>query len=315
MKHTILGFAAAAALIIHASAAGDGWQTDYEAAKKLAADEKKDLLIDFTGSDWCGWCIRLQKEVFSQDDFKKAAKDQFVLLEVDFPQDETKLPEATRQQNKKLGEQYQVEGYPTILLCDAKGAPYASTGYEKGGAAAYVKHLENLKSQKAKRDEAFAKASQASGVEKAKGLIAALEAMELSPGTISSFYGDVVKQIQEADPKDETGFTKKANSKKKLEQLETELQGFAEKEQWDKLLEKIDATLKEGGLDEEMTLNLEMGRAGVFAQMNRIDDALKAIDEVKAKYPNHPAMEQIDSCRKQIESLKSSPAPENAPAE
>ena len=84
--------------------------------KKQAAESNKDLLIDFTGSDWCGWCIKLHKEVFSQDAFKEGVKDKFVLVEIDFPKDKSKLSEETQKQNEELGEKYAVQGYPTILL-------------------------------------------------------------------------------------------------------------------------------------------------------------------------------------------------------
>ena len=61
-------------------ASGDGWMTDFEAAKEKAKKEGKDLLIDFTGSDWCGWCIKLSKEVFEQEAFKKEAPQSFILV-------------------------------------------------------------------------------------------------------------------------------------------------------------------------------------------------------------------------------------------
>ena len=78
-----------------AFAGGEGWTSDFEAAKKQAAEQKKDLLIDFTGSDWCGWCIKLNDEVFQKDAFKAGVKDKFVPVEIDFPQDEKKISEAT----------------------------------------------------------------------------------------------------------------------------------------------------------------------------------------------------------------------------
>ena len=77
--------------------AAEGWEVDFEAAKAKAAKEKKLLLVDFTGSDWCGWCIRLQDEVFLKDGFKSYAKDKFILVELDYPQ--------KKQQDPKIKEQ------------------------------------------------------------------------------------------------------------------------------------------------------------------------------------------------------------------
>ena len=120
------------------------WGTDWEAAKAQAQKEKKPILINFTGTDWCGWCIRLDKEVFSKEDFKKYAKEHLVLMEVDFPRKKEQSAEL-KAQNKKLDKEYKVEGYPTIYLLDSKGEKISGDiGYREGGAAEYVKHLKSL---------------------------------------------------------------------------------------------------------------------------------------------------------------------------
>lgn len=122
----------------------EGWLTDFEAAKKQAAAEKKDILVDFTGSDWCGWCIRLDKEVFSTDAFK-AQKD-FVLVMLDFPR-RKELPADEKARNEVLMRQWGVRGFPTIILTNAKGEAYARTGYQPGGPEAYLPHLAELRKQ------------------------------------------------------------------------------------------------------------------------------------------------------------------------
>jgi thioredoxin-related protein len=119
------------------------WETDLEVAKKRAKDENKEILADFTGSDWCGWCIKLKKEVFDQPEFKEYAKKHLVMLELDFP-NQKKLPAKEVKQNAKLAEEFKVQGYPTILLMDAEGKEIARTGYQKGGPANYVEHLQGL---------------------------------------------------------------------------------------------------------------------------------------------------------------------------
>ena len=119
------------------------WETDFEVAKKRAKAEKKPMLLDFTGSDWCGWCIQLKKEVFSTPEFAKYAKDNLVLVEVDFPQTK-KLPKEEAEQNEKLQQEYKIEGYPTIILLNADGKKVASTGYQKGGPQKYIEHLKGL---------------------------------------------------------------------------------------------------------------------------------------------------------------------------
>lgn len=121
--------------------AGDiTWETNFEKAKELAKKENKSILINFTGSDWCGWCKRLDREVFSKEVFASFADDSLVLLKIDFPKF-TKLPEEQQRYNYELYEKYGVLGFPTIYLVDANGKVLLQTGYQRGGADAYVKHL------------------------------------------------------------------------------------------------------------------------------------------------------------------------------
>ena len=124
--------------------AADLWQTDFEAAQVQAKTEKKLLLVSFTGSDWCGWCMRLKSEVFDQQAFKKAAPKRYVLVDLDFPK-KTPLPEKLKTQNNKLAREYNIHGYPTVLMLDAEGKVIARTGYRAGGAEGYTKHLADLK--------------------------------------------------------------------------------------------------------------------------------------------------------------------------
>ncbi len=119
------------------------WETDLEVAKKRAKDEHKEILADFTGSDWCGWCIKLKKEVFDQTEFQEYAKKHLVMLELDFPH-QKQLPAKEKEQNEKLSEEFKVEGFPTVLLMNAKGKEINRTGYQDGGPAKYVEHLKEL---------------------------------------------------------------------------------------------------------------------------------------------------------------------------
>jgi thioredoxin-related protein len=139
------------ALTLGAVQAETQWTEDYEAAKKLAQTEKKDLLINVTGSDWCGWCIKLHKEVFGEAAFKEQAPKDFILVKLDFPRNIEQTDEL-RKQNAALMEifkaTYGFRGYPTIYLAGPDGVPYAATGYRDGGADAYLKHLAFLREAK-----------------------------------------------------------------------------------------------------------------------------------------------------------------------
>ena len=115
------------ALVALAPAWAAEWMTDLEAAKAKAAAENKAVLVDFIGSDWCGWCIRLRKQVLDTPAFEQYAKDKFVFMEVDVPRN-PKFDKELRARNEKLCDQYGVDGFPTILVL----TPQAESEYHYG---------------------------------------------------------------------------------------------------------------------------------------------------------------------------------------
>lgn len=118
------------------------WLTDYDKALAQARTEHKKVLLDFTGSDWCVWCKKLDKGVFSQASFKEYARQNLVLLEVDFPQIK-KLSKKLQEQNEKLKDQYKVEGFPTLVLLDGDGKKLSEiNGYPDGGPEALISKFE-----------------------------------------------------------------------------------------------------------------------------------------------------------------------------
>lgn len=123
--------------------AGEGWLTDFEEAKKQAAEKNLPILADFSGSDWCGWCIKLDREVFSQPEFKAYAAENVILFLADFPNSKPQSAEV-KAQNDKLWNHYGLSGYPSVLLLNADGSVIDRTGYQFGGAAAYVEHIQSL---------------------------------------------------------------------------------------------------------------------------------------------------------------------------
>ncbi len=121
----------------------EAWLTDFEAAKARAAELKRPILADFSGSDWCGWCIRLDREVFQTAIFQEFAAQNLVLFIADFPQ-KSPQPAGLKKQNEALAKRYGIQGFPTVLLLDATGREVARTGYQRGGPEAYIKHLQEL---------------------------------------------------------------------------------------------------------------------------------------------------------------------------
>ena len=121
------------------------WHTDMSKATDISIKENKPMFLFFTGSDWCGWCIRLQKEVFKTPEFIKWAKDNVVLVELDFPRKNNQTEEI-KSQNAQLQQQLQVRGYPTVWFVSAAKTAEAkvnltalgSTGYVAGGPKVWI---------------------------------------------------------------------------------------------------------------------------------------------------------------------------------
>ena len=134
----------AGAALWQVHAAGLDWQTDLPKAQAQAKAENKLVMMDFTGSDWCGWCIKLNKEVFSQPEFGEYAKKNLVAVEVDFP-NKKKLSPAQKSANVALAKKYGIRGYPTIIVLNSAGQKIGELGYMKGGPKAFIAALEKLK--------------------------------------------------------------------------------------------------------------------------------------------------------------------------
>ncbi len=97
------------------------WTMDFDAAVELAAKKKLPMMLNFTGSDWCGWCKLMDKGVFAQDEWKKYATKNVLLVTLDFPKDKNIVPEKYVSRNNELKEQFGVRGYPTYVVLDSDG--------------------------------------------------------------------------------------------------------------------------------------------------------------------------------------------------
>jgi len=134
-------------LSLDLQAADAKWHTDLPEAQALAKKEKKLVFMDFTGSDWCGWCMKLKQEVFSTPEFNNYARTNLVLVEVDLPRFKPMSPE-TLARNTKLQEQYRAEGFPTIVVLDTAGRElWRLGGYAEAKPAQWILMLESLKAK------------------------------------------------------------------------------------------------------------------------------------------------------------------------
>ncbi len=97
------------------------WTMDFDAATRLAKKEKLPILLNFSGSDWCGWCKIMERNVFSKDEWTKYAKHNMVMVVLDFPSDKSLVPRKYAQRNARMKEHYAVSGFPTFILLDDDG--------------------------------------------------------------------------------------------------------------------------------------------------------------------------------------------------
>lgn len=190
------------------------WMEDINAAVEQAAANDKDLMILYTGSDWCPPCKLLEKEVLLQKEFLFEVDPHFVLVVLDFPRQTEQKPEIA-QRNAEWAQRFGIEGFPTVVLTDVALKPYAFLGYEEGGFQNYLAIVEESRQLRIARDEKLKQSVAAKGTEKAKLLDEAIGGMKQELARV--YYADVIEQIIELDPKDEFGLRTKWNGQAEAE--------------------------------------------------------------------------------------------------
>lgn len=148
MKKHLFAVAAAVGLVVALSLsafADTGWETDLKRAQDQAKSSNKLVFLDFTGSDWCGYCIQLNKDILSKPAFKEYANKNLVLVEIDFPRSKPQSSDL-RKQNQELAMQYQIQGFPTIVLLNGAGKKiWQYEGYFQGGPDEFIAQLEKAR--------------------------------------------------------------------------------------------------------------------------------------------------------------------------
>ncbi len=214
MFKNILYMTGLAAAVAPAFAAIE-WTTDLDAARTRAAAEGKSVLVDFTGSDWCGYCIQLKKNVFDTPAFESFAKDDFVFVEIDVPSDVNRIGQELYNKNSQLCEQYKISGFPTIMIMSPEG--YIIGGFVGGANMARVQDSLN----KAKENAAKVKEA-----EKLEGSAKALKLAEVQASLASDLKianTAMIQVIADADVDNVTGMKDMAKATAQMEELEEKL--------------------------------------------------------------------------------------------
>ena len=146
VKNLAIAILVAFGLFSAVSARADSaWSTNLKTAQEEAKANHKLLLLDFTGSDWCGYCIQLDKAILSQQQFKDYASKNLVLVEIDFPRRKAQSVDVQKQ-NQELAERYQIEGFPTLVVLNGDGKTvWRYEGLYTGGIAAFLAELDKIK--------------------------------------------------------------------------------------------------------------------------------------------------------------------------
>lgn len=221
--------------------------------------------------------MALYKNVFSKEAFVKAASEKFVLLGLDYPQ-KKEQSEALKAQNAMLSGKYGINAFPTVILCDSKGVPYAATGYQEGGPEEYMGSLTKMLANKKKRDDALAAASKLEGKDKAEALWAAIA--NLGP-TVSAGYEPILKDILAADPSDKDGKIASILLDAEFGSLKSDgSENAAAFKKLDALVAKMGL---EGNAKQEMLADKKLGL--LFAQKN-FKSMMVVLDEIIAIDPS-----------------------------
>ena len=272
----------------------------YAPAAREAKEKNKNLLIVFTGSDWIEICKTFLKDILSQPDFVNTVSEKYVLLKLEFPQN-NRLPADIAREYQLLKDAYRVRGFPTVILTDADGKPFGINGYQPLAAAEYAKVMVAFVKGRELRDEMFAKAGSQSGLEKAKTLLAGIPDL---PGTLPArFYREEMKQVVALDPEDKTGYARQF--KQQIDDVEyaAQMQKLGADVQYDKMIELTDTYIKEQKLNGQPLQKALLNKLGVQRQMNNTAGSAQTLLEIISADPESPigksAQKMLDNLRSQ----------------
>ena len=287
--HTIAAIVLSSGFLTQAQAKLE-WLTDFEAGKKAAEESGKSLLVDFTGSDWCHWCIQLDKEVFSQPAFEAVSED-YILVALDFPQGEDLITPEQRAKNEALAQDLSVGGFPTVILFDAQGRPYARTGYQEGGPEAYLAHLALI-------SKPWKDLQSAEGEARQGALLAFLQTL---PGEeVEASYPNEMEELIALDPEDKSGFVAELNSAKRMALFEDQVEASLVAEEFDQVLTITDAFLAEDKPEGERKQHVLMAKVMVHFHRAEQEKAFTLLDEIAAIVPESEIAANLDQIKNSI---------------
>ncbi len=262
------------------------WTDDFEKARATAKAEGKDILLNFTGLEWCPACKMLNNDVVSKKEFADVTPKRFVMVQLDFPRDASELPAAKRQAYEALQEKYNAYEFPVLLLLDKQGRPYARTGMFRGATApVFNKHLGDLQARRILRDKLFADAAKASGFEKAELLHQAMRPLDAD--LLGPYYFDEMNELVAADPENKTGVKPEYEALITSERVSRQvgpvydrINAFAG--DYGKMIALLDEALARPEMLPESRFDLQFNKVQLLASDGKTTAAVKLIDTMLA---------------------------------
>jgi len=293
--------AALTALLTAQGQSSQDWMTDFAAAQARAKAEQKDLLVNFTGSDWHPMSIKLYAEVLSQPEFVAKAQKDFVLVSIDFPKIRTGMSPELIAQNDELMARYGVAQIPLVLLLDEGGHPYHWIAYEKGGPRNYLSVLEERRRHGFGFKAALALAAKKRGIERAQVLDDALTSLTEE---MRSKNDQLMREIVALDADGKAGLRRKYLQTVQLKDasvyLEAMLATHMEKREGAKALAKLEAVITQPKDIMHHQLALYLKGMVIMDTTGNVGDAIQALDMANTLAPTSPLAQKIREARANI---------------
>lgn len=290
---------------------GSDWETNFSDAKVRAAEQGKELLLCFTGSDWCGFCIALRDKVLAVDAFQSAVRDTFVLVELDYPQHAAQSEEV-KSQNAELRQKFAVAGYPTLLLADVQGRPYARMRNQPGiSPAQFAAQMLSLSTIRKERDGLIDEAQSLKGMERAEKLNEALEAME--DAFVERFYPELVDEIIALDENDKLKRKKNGKSARDLMVIEEKVSALAQDGREQEIAAIIDGFIKDKKLKGESRQRALMLKIGLFGT-DKLAEAAVLLEEIVKIQSDSATGRKAQEMRSRVQQYQENSPISTAPA-
>ena len=273
---------------------------DMESALAQAAEQKKNVFVDFTGTDWCTACIHLRSKIIESATFEKAYGDDFILVSVDFPRSPelvAQIPDDEKRRRENLLTSYRIAGLPGVVLMDADGMPYEIINGTRRTVEDYLPLMEAGLQKRAARDAAFAKAATLEGMAKAQALA---EGLNVLPVACRDKYSKEIDLINAADTENTLGFkgmgsesTKRIKQTEELRALIATFRGKLSPEDMKASIEKLDAFLAQPGLCPEVRQEALSAKGDSYAFLRDLMNMYKCYKEALEAAPDSRAAKRI----------------------